>query len=135
MTEYQLSDLMNGMQSNVTQGIAIFLTIQSAYLIVAYTVGKNLTTYQVSFVNLCFIIFALMGIYSQLYNLDQIFEWGAQIYMIKGVEAPELGNASRWTFISIRAVLAIGSLLFMWQIRHPKPELPRYVPVITRPSI
>ena len=54
MTEYEIADLLNGVNSNIVAGQAIFLTVLSAYLVVAYSVGKALTTYQVSFINFVF---------------------------------------------------------------------------------
>ena len=122
MTEYELSDLMNGIVSNVIQGQAVFLTTLTAYLIVAYTVGAKLTRYQVSFVNFVYLLFGVVGIQAQLYNFDQVYHWGAQIMQLRG-EAPTIAGAvSRWVFISIRLIMLIGSLVFMWQVRHPKTE-------------
>ena len=122
MTEYELSDLLNGITSNIIQGQVVFLTILTAYLVVAYAVGAKLTRYQVSFVNFAYLLFGIIGIQAQLYNLDQVYDWGAQIFELRG-ESPTLaGEASRWVFISIRLIMLAGSLIFMWQVRHPKTE-------------
>ena len=122
MTEYELFDLMNGLGSNIIQGQAVFLTVLTAYLVVAYTVGANLTRYQVSFINFTFIIFAIVGIQAQLYNMDQIYAWGADIRKLQGVTSSPGEQASRWLFISIRILMNLGALIFMWQVRRSKAE-------------
>ncbi len=120
MTEYEISDLMNGIASNIIQGQAVFLTTLTAYLVVAYSVGAKLTRYQVSFVNFTYILFGVVGIQAQLYNMDQVYEWGAQLYELRGGAPTATDQFSRWVFISIRLIMIVGSLIFMCQVRHPK---------------
>ena len=122
MTEYELYDLINGMTSNVIQGQAVYLTTLSAYLIVAYSVGSKLTSYQVSFVNCVYAFFCVIGIYAQLHNFESLYSWGAQIMEIQGKTSTLAGEASRWVFVPIRTLMFLGSLIFMWQVRRPKTE-------------
>jgi hypothetical protein len=124
MDLYQLSDLMNGMNSNIAEGQAIFLTVLSAYLVVAYTVGARLTRYQVTFVSILFLIMALLGVFSQLRNIQMMSEWGAQVVVLSGKEAVPAaqGEVAKWLFIGMRISLTMGALVFMWQVRHPKAE-------------
>jgi hypothetical protein len=122
MTEYELSDLINGISSNIVQGQAVYLTMITAYLAVAYSVGSKLTRFQVSFVNFVYILFGLVGLQSQLYNIDQVYYWGAQLMELRGKPPTPAENVSAWLFIFVRLVMLIGSLLFMWQVRHPKTK-------------
>jgi hypothetical protein len=122
MNEYQLLDLLNGMGSNIIQGQTVFLSILSAYLIVAYTVGEKLTSYQIAFINLVFLIFMFIGVIAQLSNMDSMYEWMAQLSVLKGVDPylKEVGDVTMYLFIGIRFVLSLGALIFMWQVRHPR---------------
>jgi hypothetical protein len=52
MNEYEITDLLNGAMSNAKAQQGPFLTILSAYLVMAYAAGRKLTTYQSSFVSL-----------------------------------------------------------------------------------
>ena len=122
MTEYELSDLINSISSNIVQGQAVFLTTITAYLIVAYSVGAKLTRFQVSFINFVYILFGLVGIQGQLYNFDRAYYWGGKLAELSGESQTSAENASPWVFISVRLVMITGSLIFMWQVRHPKTE-------------
>jgi hypothetical protein len=124
MDIYQLSDLMNGMSSNLAQAQAIFITVLSAYLVVAYAVGASLTRYQVTFISILFLLMTSLGAFSQLRNIQLMSEWGYQAIALTGKQTMPAAQAefAIWLFIAIRAALTIGALAFMWQVRHAKPE-------------
>ncbi len=64
MNEYQIVDVLNNVTSNMLAAQALFISIVSAYLVVAYSVGRDLTFYQVSFVNVGFILFSVISFQS-----------------------------------------------------------------------
>ena len=84
MTEYELGDLINGVSGNLIAGQALFLTILSAYLAVAYTVGNTLSRYQVSFINSVFVLFGLVGLQSQLSLFGMTFYYSDSIMELRG---------------------------------------------------
>ncbi len=125
MDIYQISDLMNGMSSNLTQQNAVFITVLTAYLVVVYSVGKNLTRYQVTFISTTFSLLTLLGTSGQLRNLEVITEWAEQAVALKSDEAAVSDvqvAISMWLFMGTRVALILGALVFMWQVRHPKTE-------------
>jgi hypothetical protein len=124
MTEYEIADLLNGVNSNITAGQAVFLSVLSAYLVVAYSVGKNLTTYQVSFINFVFILMMFVGFNAQAELLETAYAYGYQLDFLRpGAEAMDTtAEAVKIVFMVMRAVLVVGALVFMWQVRHPKTE-------------
>ena len=122
MTEYELFDLINGISSNIVQGQSVYLTTITAYLVVAYSVGAKLTRFQVFFVSFVYILFGLVGMQGQRYNFDPAYYWGAELMELSSKSPTPAENASPWVFISVRLVMLIGSLIFMWQVRHPKAE-------------
>jgi len=120
---YQLNDLINGLSSNITQAQALFLTVLSAYLVVAYRAGASLTSYQVTFISSIFLLITSIGAFGQLENLQAMAEWRYQVVALSGGEhvvSDALGATVIWLFVSIRVALTFGALVFMWQIRHPK---------------
>jgi len=120
---YQLSDLMNGMSSNIVQAQALFISVLSAYLVVAYTAGASLTRYQVCFISLIFLLITSLGAFGQLRNVEVMTEWGYQAAALGGGEvlvSEVQAETTKWLFIAIRVALTIGALVFMWQVRHPK---------------
>jgi hypothetical protein len=124
MTEYELAELINGITSNIIAGQAVFLSILSAYLIVAYSAGKNLTPYQVGFINFIFIAFVYVGFQSQLVLMGQIFGYSGDLAELRGTEArfKSSGEVVRWLMVGIRLFMGVGALLFMWHVRHPKTD-------------
>ena len=124
MDLYQLSDLMNGMSSNIAEGQALFISVLSAYLVVAYTVGASLTRYQVTFISILFLLMMSLGVFAQLRNIQMMSEWGYQVIALSGKESVPAAQAeiAKWLFIAMRIALSIGALVFMWQVRHPKSE-------------
>ena len=125
MDLYQLSDLMNGMNSNIVQAQALFISVLSAYLVVAYSAGANLTRYQVTFISIIFLLITSLGAIGQLRNVQVMTEWAYQAVALSGGESvvsDAQAATSKWLFIAIRVALTFGALVFMWQVRHPKTE-------------
>jgi len=126
MTEYEAAEVLNGVVANSLSAQAIFFTALSAYLAVAYTVGRQLTRYQVIFVNMVFLLMFLNMTVNQ-YGLFQ----GATHYVqvVEGTRAGELDpipnvpeSANVAMFLVIRLLLLLGALTFMWSVRHPNKE-------------
>jgi nitric oxide reductase large subunit len=93
--------------------------------VVAYSVGKNLTRYQVTFISIIFILLTLLGTSGQLRNLSVLTEWAEQAVALKSGEAAVSSAQvaiSMWLFMGARVALILGALVFMWQARHPKSE-------------
>ena len=84
MTEYELADLINGISSNIVAGQAVFLTVLSAYLVVAFSVGKKLTTYQVCFINFAYVVMAFVGFQSQAALLASAYNYSDQLLALRG---------------------------------------------------
>ena len=124
MTEYELVDVINNVSSNMLAAQALFITVVSAYLVVGYSVGRNLTFYQVSFVNFAFILFSLISIQSAWGLTDMIFVHYEKLAEVR--TKAESGTVSieviRAALLAVRIVLVVGALIFMWQVRHPKSE-------------
>jgi hypothetical protein len=122
MTEYELVDVINSASSNAIAAQALFMTGLSAYLVVAFAVGKSLTTYQVCFVNFVFVLFVLIGLRTVLGFSDMFFRHYEMLVDMRGAEGSSTLIVSQISVLGMRAVLLIGALIFMWQVRHPKAE-------------
>ena len=123
MTLYEVGDLINSTSSNIIAAQAIFFTTITAYLVVAYSVGKSLTTYLVAFINVAFLIGMATGVMGVVANDSLIAENNSIRQVLVGQRVPEvLDTAWVITFTAVRAVLIFGALVFMWQVRHPRTE-------------
>ncbi len=128
MNEYELVDAITGFQSNLIQGQAVTITILSAYMAVAYTVGAKLTTFQCTFVSIMFILFGLLGAIGQNSILNELYYVGAQLRELRSDQIltvdsdSSVGEAMKWLFLAGRLFLFAGALYFMWRVRHPNTE-------------
>ena len=126
MNEYEAAEVLNGVVANALSAQAMFFTALSAYLAVAYAVGKNLTKYQVVFVNVVFILVFL----NQTANQFQLFQAATHyVGVVTEARLSEIDpisniptNVNALLFAAIRSLLLLGSLLFMWSVRHPRQE-------------
>lgn len=127
MTEYELSDLMATYSSNLIQGQALFITIFSAYVVVAYAVGKQLTRFQAAFTTISFLLFMALATQGSSHTLDLIFSSADKLGVITGDEKmrDEVSRGSgKLLFYGVRLLLVTGALVFMWQVRASKKDRP-----------
>ena len=125
MTLYEVGELINGGNANLMSSQATFLSIVTAYLVVAYTVGEKLTRFQVVFVNTVFVLSMLNGIFGAQALMAILNEYLQEKQVILGNEDGLSDARTLFTstiFIGIRAILLVGSLMFMWSVRHPRDD-------------
>ena len=124
MTEYELVDATASLNSILIQGQAITITALSGYMIVAYSVGAKLTTFQTAFISLLLVIIGFLGLQGQIYNINEFIRYAIQLQELR--EEGQYSEATRqvttWVFLGVRFLLVGGALAFMWQVRHPKNE-------------
>ena len=126
MNEYEAAEVLNGVVGNILSAQAMFFTALSAYLAVAYTVGKQLSKYQVVFVNVVFLLIFLnmsgnqFGLFQAATHYVQVVETARSSAVDPVPNMPRSVNTA--LFFGIRSLLLLGALAFMWSVRHPKTE-------------
>jgi len=122
MSEYELNDAIQAIASNLIAGEALFLTALSAYAVIAYTAGKRLNTYQITFVNFVFIGFVFTNLGALHAMTTQIYHYGDQLISLRGENnvGQSVSEGVRWTMFATRLLMSLGALAFMWQVRHSK---------------
>jgi uncharacterized membrane protein YqjE len=117
MSEYELVDLLNSTMSLLLSGLVAYISIVSAYLVVAYLAGSKLTKQQAIVVSLLLIfgaglcIFALWGVSTRV---------GFTVLALNAVNPgyPVAFGAGYREALVVSCVLGlIASLHFMWKIR------------------
>ena len=122
MTEYELFDLMLTAVDGGTAVIGIILTVVSGYLIVAWLVGDKLTTAQVMMVNLLFLCTAPMMVWGWLGRYLAALDLQNQLLVLAPQTTERINMYVIIGFPIILFILILGSLKFMWDIRHPKTK-------------
>lgn len=122
MTPYEMLDLSRSHVNGASDDMNRLLALCSAYLIAAYRVGRELTKFQVSIINIGFIATAGQAVWGGYAENIGHLTWVLRAW---GEAAAE--NVAREMLIS-HGLLAVGvcgilvCLSFMWSVRHPKTE-------------
>jgi hypothetical protein len=122
MTEYELMDLMLTAVDGGTAVIGTILTVVSGYLIVAWLIGDKLTTAQMTMVNLLLICTAPIMIWGWLGRYLVALDLQDQLLVLAPQTTERVSMYVIIVFPIILSILILGSLKFMWDIRHPKKE-------------
>jgi uncharacterized membrane protein len=108
---------------NSLTGFAILFTMISGYMVVAYVAGLSLTTFQVSLANTVYVVGCLFMVFSNYSHVrDAIVARQQAVSMVAEISSGVGFMPATWAAISgaIYCSFVIGSLVFMWQVRHPK---------------
>jgi hypothetical protein len=118
----EASEAMAMWTANAIESFSVYLTVTFAYLTVAYLAGKKLSGFQVLVISVLYISGA--GI-SLLSCINQLLFFTAIVNEIdSAIPATPLSSGKFWIYF-ISPPLIVGvlvSLLFMWNVRHPKTE-------------
>jgi hypothetical protein len=128
MTDAELLGLAQAEIGLIQGGVEWGLTILTGYLLIAYVIGKNLSVFQVSFVNGVFAVLVFGAAGSSISSsvvvrslLDLLYEQSPDLALQVGYERVHSLEAV-WLTPITTAVIALGALAFMWSVRHPKTE-------------
>jgi hypothetical protein len=116
MTEVEVLENYWNTQNAGIGVLSLFISVFSAYLLVAYLVGAKLTKFQFLFISSAFTIFELVCC------------WGTAVYFGEGYQMamaleqthPKLSVIPldpTWIFLPLLLLGIIGALKFMWDIR------------------
>ena len=122
MTDAELWDLIIMSLGHAASIIAVYLSVTSGYLIVAYLAGKNLTRMQNRLITGLYITFAMIITLATVANFDRA------AYLLKFTDETyrsPLSSGLPVVAMIVGPVLLIGvtaCVKFMWDVRHPKAE-------------
>jgi hypothetical protein len=128
MTDAELLGLTQ-VEIEIIQGLSEWgITVLTGYLLIAYVMGRNLSLFQVTFVNAVFIALVLTVIDSSLSSqrvvanlMEILHQQNPELAVQVGYERSE-SPAVVWLRPIVPVVILLGALAFMWSVRHPKTE-------------
>ncbi len=121
MTEYELLDLIASGTDQMADMFSLYLTVLSAYLIVAYILGRKLSVSQFVGLTVLFLFAAggqTLGIYQNGVHIGELFIRKQEITPLTPYEAQYVTNTNAWVIAMSVGILV--SVVFMWQVRHHK---------------
>ena len=119
MTQAELWELIIAYNSGVLNGIAIYFSALTGYLIVAYMIGDKLTGLQSAIITVGFFVF------QSLITFGTVGQASRAVFLIgKTSEEYQSGIMITDTIVIVLICLLIGgvaaALKFMWDVRHPQ---------------
>ena len=124
MTEYEILDLAMGHVNAAVDDLNRALALGSAYLLCAYKIGKELTRFQVSIINIGFVVFvgqAMHGAYIEhaastiYYGMVDTDAWAY-------TDIAQFSSSVNLIYSTGALGAVFACLAFMWSVRHPKVE-------------
>jgi len=126
MTDAELLGLVQAEISLLDSGAEWLITILTGYLLIAYAIGKNLGLFQVSFVNVVFLLLVLARLDANYASqevvrslMELLREQNPEIAMQLGYERIH-SKTVIWIRPIVITLVVTGAYVFMWSIRHPK---------------
>ena len=102
------------------QALLLYLTVTSGYLIVAYSVGAQLTKSQCLFVSTLFVVFAYYSLWgvTQYWTTGDLTRIAFEAYdPINYIELNSVGLNPAVISLPMGVFGIVGSLKFMWDVR------------------
>lgn len=118
---YNALILANDQAQNIGE---MLLTVLTGYLLITFFVGEKLTTFQVCFVNVVFLL-AYISTWQTLIEYVATVEYFREALVSLESDLPLASttlNATPAFSITVACLLTIGALYFMWSVRHPKKD-------------
>jgi hypothetical protein len=120
MPELELLELAHLSMSNMLASFAIFLTLVSGYLIIAYTAGAEFSRSQVIIINILFVLMSLIFLFG-------VYGYG-QAALDLSLEARDLNPSRPYRSsehlpvitVFVNSLAIVSSMYFMWHIRKTK---------------
>jgi len=127
MTEAELVTAIQGNVTIVNSNREYALTVLTGYVLILHFMGGSLTRFQISFVTAVYSLVFLHSI-ALNYGAGSIQEVYRQMMreqfpeFLERLSYPSQVGIANEVELLLGLLVFIGSILFMWSVRHPKTE-------------
>lgn len=122
MTEYELADALGTYASAMQAWVATYISLLSAFLVVAYVVGKNLTTSQIIIICGGFLFFTFMCVASFFGVANRTIGFAAELKQLRPDRIYVASDEALWVMSSLMLLAIFACLKFMWDVRRTEVE-------------
>jgi hypothetical protein len=122
MTEAELIEASATYNSLVVNWVSSYFTAFTAYVITSYFVGNRLTRIQAIFISGGFIIFSSLCIFGAFGAGRLLVDFANEVEALNPERQFVANMPTIYTAMAVLSLGILGSLKFMWDIRHPKNE-------------
>lgn len=101
---------------------ALFVTIISGYLVIAYVAGSKMLRSQVAIITVLYLLLSLFVLWATLNMVNRAADFENIAYGLASGELAQFTSKddAGIAMVSIFAICLVASLKFMWDVRHPK---------------
>jgi hypothetical protein len=122
LTSYEMLDAGRSFLDSSAVAFTRGLALGSAYLVVAYRAGRELTTLQVTIINVAFLVFCGQALFIAFVD-QQLGSHLVDTATAQGpIVAPSVMGHVDWVMVTASIAALVACLVFMWSVRHPKTE-------------
>jgi hypothetical protein len=122
MTEYEAVDAVASYTGLLQSWLIAYFTILTAYLVAAYAAGEKLTNFQAFVVTVCFLIMCSLSVVATVGTGLRFVEPTQQVTAMNPERNYVVSSDLIWACGTTLSAGILVSLVFMWQVRHPKTE-------------
>lgn len=122
MTEAELVEAAMNAGESVLGNVMAYLSVVSAYLIVAYVAGAGLSRFQVFVINVLFIVFGFSFVFAIQTGLANHYLFASEILEYRPDYVVFSSPSVNRLLLAIDSGGVLAALVFMWNVRHPKTE-------------
>jgi hypothetical protein len=138
MTEYEIADLavsnagllqdlnslIQGQASLIIDNLTLYYSLVFGYLLAAYAIGRKLTTVQALILTILYVAAVVYNRISGWIIFNGMIRLQAKVDKMIGITTPKgLSTPEGQIFVTAFIIVSIlGTLYFMWSVRHPKAE-------------
>ena len=122
MTEYELVDAIASYNSAGGTFFTIWLSTLSAYAITAYMAGRELTSFQVTWLNTLYLFASFTVIFAFHGSFRTSVFYAQQVRDLNPVSPHTIVYEVILLITALALAGTFATLKFMWDVRHPKTE-------------
>jgi hypothetical protein len=122
MTEAELHEIAALFSTGAMTALSIYLSVISAFLVVAFVVGSKLTRSQLIIVSTLFVLGALFFTYGTAGFFIRQIPIVERLAALHPDQHYAVYPASVMAIAAIQVLGILACLKFMWDVRHPKTE-------------
>jgi hypothetical protein len=115
LVQHYWSSVENGLSA-----LALYISVFTGYLLMAYLVGSRLTSVQCTIATGAFLVFTGYNIWGNIAFWNSAYVVAKELKDVR----PELlliDLNPAYIAAALLSIGVIGALKFMWDVRHPKP--------------
>lgn len=122
MTEFELIEASAEYNGLMQGWVSLYFTAFTAFMVTAYLAGSKLTTNQAIFVSGGFLILSALSTIGAYGTGNLLVHFADEVLLVNSKRPFVANYPVIYASTALLCIGILGSLKFMWDVRHPKIE-------------